>query len=251
MYKIAILVPLCSRNQDWITINDCDFFKILLPSLNNTIEKNRYKYSFYIGIDDNDDFFLKNMEELEFKLSYKDKIIILEDCNHNPAKAWNILYKQAYKDGYDYFYQIGSDVKLVSPLWTTYFIDILKKHNNIGICGGVEQKYWLERTLINKIGIIENAFFSRKHYEIFSTLFNTNFKNWFIDDHITRSYGKYAFICPNILYVNQNRILVSNKNNNKRYIIDINAKDILMKNVSEWVNILKHNGIDVGPVFTD
>ena len=44
---------------------------------------------------------------------------------------------------------------------------------------------------------------------------------------------------------------MSNKDNNKRYIIDINGKNILMENVNNWVNILKHNGIDVGPIFKD
>lgn len=249
MIKVAILIPLCSRNQKWDNIDEIDFIKIFLPSFHRTKEKD-YRYIFYLGIDDNDTFFNRYREDLEYKLGYKDRIIILEGCNHNPARAWNILYKEAYRDNCDYFYQVGSDVQLLSPKWTSYFINVLKKHKNVGITGGVERRYWIERAIVNQLAILENVFLSRKHYEFFSSLFYPEFKNWFIDDHITRSYGKYAFICPNILYNNVNRILPSNRNDgNRRYNTDIVEKERLNKAVVEWATILKRGKIEIGPVY--
>ena len=92
MIKVAILIQLCSRNQKWNNIDEIDFIKIFLPSFHRTKEED-YRYIFYLGIDDNDTFFNRYREDLEYKLGYKDRIIILEGCNHNPARAWNILYR--------------------------------------------------------------------------------------------------------------------------------------------------------------
>ena len=60
------------------------------------------------------------------------KIISLpaKKTNENPCQAWNILYKNAYNDGFDYFYQVGSDIRHEVKNWDSYFITLMKKHDN-------------------------------------------------------------------------------------------------------------------------
>ena len=49
---------------------------------------------------------------------------------------WNILFKKAYDDNYDYFYQCGDDIEFNnSKQIFDLSIENLKKKNNIGVSG--------------------------------------------------------------------------------------------------------------------
>ena len=214
--NIGILISLCSRKQNWENIYDIDFFNIFLPFFYGSIS-NKHNYKFYIGIDENDKFLMDNRENIGKCLNDDDKIIIIsKDLNKKPYQIWNKLLDYAI-DECEYFYQVGSDIGHITKSWDNYFINILKQNNNLGICGGVDKRFWLERVTRNQNGILENVFFHKTHYEIFGRFMNPQFNHWFGDDYISQLYREHnsTFICSNHLYINTNR--VGNQNENNRY----------------------------------
>ena len=220
---IGLLVSLCSRNQKYSTLGHADFFRWLLPSFYDTFEPDKFDYKFFIGYDNDDTFFIENQKNLKKRLGKHCTITVLEGCKKNPCKAWNILLQKNI-DKADYFYQIGSDIKLMSQGWSSYFVNLLRKNQNLGVCGGVDKSYWFARVLQNQNGIIENAFFHKTHYKIFGSIFNNDFKTWFSDDYITRIYmiNNCCYLSPNILFRNMNR--VGQVEYNDRYEPDTDIK---------------------------
>jgi len=234
---IGLLITLCSRNQKYITLGHADIFTWLLSSFFETYEPDKFNYKFLIGYDDDDEFYIKNHDYLKKRIGESGTITILEGCQKNPCKAWNILL-QKNCDLADYFYQVGSDIKLLSKGWSSYFVNLLKKNRNVGICGGVDKQYWLARIIQNQNGIIENAFFHKTHYEIFGSIFNNEFKTWFSDDYITRIYmiNECCYLSPNILFRNMNR--VGQQDYNDRYDPDTKIKD-------KWLDIANKDSIKI------
>jgi hypothetical protein len=198
--SIAVLVPMCSRNQNWNCVEDCYFMRCFLPSFERT-KSNAYKYHIYLGIDDDDDFFLRHEQHLTQRGI---SIHRLHECQHAPAKAWNQLFEIAIKGDHDYFFQIGDDVILQSRKWTERFIEVLQSHDNRGVVGPCHPfNFWM-RKKANKDPVIENAFVHRKHYDTFGYLFPPEIKNWFCDDWITQVYKPVcAYTCEDIIVQNQ------------------------------------------------
>jgi hypothetical protein len=227
MEKIGILIPLCSRNQTWKEVRDIDFFNCFQAFFYSSIS-NKFDYRFYLAIDENDKFLMDNLDGIKMKLhSTKDSVHIMpKRLNKNPYGIWNELLEKA-KDECDYFYQVGSDIMHLTKHWDSYFVNQLKKNNNIGFIGGCDKQFWLERGLRHIDQIIENVFFHKTHYEIFGRFIHPNFKTWFGDDFLSQIYREVnsTFICPTILYLNQNRVGDDNKNN--RYEPD-------MSNDKKW-----------------
>lgn len=207
MQTIGILIPLCSRNQKWQNVYDIDFFNNFLPYFYSTIS-NKFNYRFYLAIDENDKFLNENLEDIKKCLHKNDKIIKApKSYNGNPYGIWNLLLEEA-KDECEYFYQCGSDIQHITKCWDNYFVNVLKKNNNIGIAGGVDKHFWLERVFRNQNGILENVFFHKTHYEIFGRFMNPKFKSWYGDDYISQIYrhNDATFISSNHIYYNSNRV---------------------------------------------
>jgi len=200
--SIAILVPVCSRNQPWTRLEESNIFQYLLPSFQNT-KSPGFRYTFYVGIDDNDAFFLKYVD------TFRERgfdVTILTDCNHRPATAWNILFAKAIEQPHDYFFQIGDDVVIETPGWTEKFIEDLKTKE---ITGPRNQINYLQRVANGKLPVIENAFVTRKHWDRFGYFFHPSIRNWYCDDWITRVYNS----------VECEGVYVQNKTVDQRYDI--------------------------------
>ena len=226
---IALLVPVCSRNQTYTSIEDTPFMKYLYPSFKNTIEDG-YIYTFYIGYDD-DDVFYENNNVIEGIQLHK-----LTDCQHAPATAWNKLADISFNSEikHDYFFQIGDDVVLETPGWTSHFISRLKDNNNVGIVGPCHINNLVGRQQQGKPFVIENAFVSRKHLETFGYFFHPLIKNWYCDDWITRIYD-HSFSEIQVNYTCKNAVMdryrVENPLNISEYILEgqktLNSRRVL------------------------
>lgn len=207
--KIAFLVPLCSRNQNYSSLEDTGFYKYLLP----TFEKTRspgYEYVFYLGFDDDDVFYQQHRAELERKGF---KTLELKGCQHAPAKAWSQIFKMAYDDGADYFYQLGDDTLLKTPGWTERFIEALQKNGNLGVAGPCDPVNHFNRVRLGRRIILEISFVHRTHWEIHHTFYHPEIKNWYCDDWISEVYRPYGFfLFEDINFTNTNR--------QERYAID-------------------------------
>ena len=153
-------------------------------------ERNELFYSLekhhicFISIDNND-FKLERINHVFLKASkqnqncYERKILIKKvkvvQCNHNGNPAWaqNDAVMEAYIDEMDYFYRINDDTVLLTPDWTTKFVNILRSQDpsNVGVvgpthCGG-------------NTDILTYDFTSEKHIEIFGFHYPRVFANWY------------------------------------------------------------------------
>ena len=226
MTNVALLVATTSNRYK--NVDDLPLFKIFLPSFLKSINTN-YTYIIYIGYDNGDPLYdIKNSEvtnkiinqiaDHNVKLKYHN----YENNVKSPCLIWNNLYKQAYMDGCDYFYQLGDDILFISNGWTDIFIDALKNSSvgtDIGVVGG-----W-DINICKGLPIrLTQAFVSRKHYEIFGYLYPEVFKNWFSDDWITYVYQKYNLtICKHIT--------LKNSGGHERYVVDHSAEHIFKEEI--------------------
>ena len=178
-HKIALLI-LCTSNKrdNWKSIKDSYFYNLTLKTflINRSLE---HKYIFYIGIDKDDRIFDKKEEQdeiIRFKKVFENidfKFVIMQDIKKgHVTKMWNVLFQQAYNEKCDYFFQCGDDINFKSKNWINDAINILKKHNNIGLTGPIN----------NNFRILTQAFVSRKHMEIFGWFFPEQIINWCCDD---------------------------------------------------------------------
>lgn len=184
--NVSILIPVCSRNQTYLCFEDTPFMKKFYPSFLAT-KSSSFEYKIYIGYDDDDIFYIENINKFK---SITENLICLSNCQHAPAKAWNVLAEKAYHTS-DYLFQIGDDVVLETPGWTDHFINRLVCNNNIGVVGPCNMVNYLQRKNGGRPAVIENAFVSVKHVQIFGYFFHPSIKNWYCDDWISRIYDQY------------------------------------------------------------
>ncbi len=191
--KIAILIPVCSRKQEWTDLSETYLMNASIPSLRATMSPN-HEYTIYIGVDDDDEFFLSRKDELP------GKVVILSDCRNAPAHAWNKLFEIAVFDGNDYFFQMADDVVLETSGWTERFIEALLDNNNCGVVGPIHPENYYPRVADGGNGVIENAFVHSTHRQLFGYFFPWEIKNWYCDNWITEVYkNELSLICTDII----------------------------------------------------
>ena len=174
--KIGLLIPSTSNGRDWTSIKESYLYNLTFKTFLLTQDPD-HEYVFYIGIDKGDKIYdteQKN-ELLRFKMIYKniDVKFIYMDCRKGfLTRMWNILFKQAYDEGCNYFYQCGDDIQFHTKGWVNDSITTLSRNKNIGITGPVN----------NNNFILTQVFVSRVHMEIFGYFFPEEIVNWGCDD---------------------------------------------------------------------
>jgi len=219
-YKIALLIPSTSKGRpQWKSMKDSYLYNLTTKTFLQTFN-NEHQYTFYIGIDDDDRIYsnITEQEELKrFSLIFKNiqfKFISMTGIKKGHLTVmWNRLFKKAYDDGYDYFYQTGDDINFKTKNWVNDSINVLKRNNNIGLTGP-----WN-----NNGRILTQAMVSRKHMEIFGWFFPKEILNWCCDDW-------YNLVYQPDYFFPLNNHFCSNDGGAERYIIDNNPnfKDRLM-----------------------
>jgi len=211
-YKIALLVSTTGRGIE--SIDELPILNILIPSLIKSKvhadNLDKVEFVLYIGYDENDPLY----DNEEVLLIIKNKInSIIKDSTikdstikinvnyykyHNDTKSpvliWNHLFKQAYQDQCDYFYQLGDDIEFINKYWLEHFIHRLKTNSipDFGAVGPVE---------VDNLAIITQSFVSRTHYDIFGYYFPPTFKNWFCDNWIDNVYNYFCSVMLNSIYL--------------------------------------------------
>ena len=184
-FKVAILIPSTTKERPWKNIEETDLYKISLKSFLLTYDK-EHRYTYYIGIDDNDTIYSKDTEQKKlhrFVSVMKNvslQFISMKDITKGHLTAmWNRLFHKAYHDDCDYFYQCGDDIQFLNKGWVSKSIKLLQLYHNLG-CTGPQDKM--------QSRIHTQSFVSRKHYEIFKFYFPPEIINWFCDDWMTKVY---------------------------------------------------------------
>ena len=181
--KVAFLVPSTTRKRPWRKMEDTYLYKIFGQSFIRTVSED-IEYTIYINIDANDPIYTKTIEKNKFIALIGEKATIKFISDGHISKGyltqmWNYLFRLAYKDGNDYFYQCGDDIMFQNIDWLSECIEQFKKQNDVGICGPISPPNYriLTQTLV-----------SRKHWEIFGFYFPPQIKNWWCDDWINCVY---------------------------------------------------------------
>ena len=184
-FNFAVLIPATARDSDYWNFEDSDLYQTM-KSFYETCD-NQHLYTFFIGIDKNDWFYQdskikdqifkfisdkpkSSVQFIEFDKSFKNDI----------AGMWTKLYKEAYNN-YDYFVQVGSDIKFLDKGWVEDAIKIFAENNNLGVVGFQD----FGRQQINKDDkLFTQTIVTKQHFEIFGFYFPPEIKNWGCDDWI-------------------------------------------------------------------
>jgi len=188
--RIGILIPTTSKGRsEWNTIVDTYLFKYTMKTFLQT-RSPQHHYTFYIGVDNDDRVFsMPANRQLVYQLkadypktSYKFISMAGAEKGHL-TKMWNILFRYAYDQGCDYFFQCGDDINFKSKYWVDDAICVLEKNNNVGVTAPICVAEKLQQPKI-----LTQSFVSRKHMEIFGWYFPESIVNWFCDNWINDVY---------------------------------------------------------------
>lgn len=190
--KIGLLIPCTSKNRNWVTYLDSYLYYLTLKTFLNTYDK-EHSYVFYIGIDRGDKIyddriqcenikrFVSVMKNVSINFNYMDGI----EKGHL-TKMWNSLFRTAYDDGCDYFFQCGDDISFRTKGWVNECIKTISSAKDLGMSGPIN----------NNPYILTQTFVSRKHMDIFGYYFPEEIINWYCDDWINEVYKKKGLFFP-------------------------------------------------------
>lgn len=203
--KIAFLIPSTTRKRPWRKMEETYLYKIFGQSFIRTASDD-IEYTIYINIDADDPVYCKTEERNKFisLIGGNAKIKFISDGYISKGyltQMWNYLFRLAYDDGNDYFYQCGDDIVFQNIDWLSECIEQLKKQKDIGTCGPINppNNRILTQTLV-----------SRKHWEIFGFYFPPQIKNWWCDDWINYIYSPH--------YIKKmDHLIAANKGGKPRY----------------------------------
>lgn len=189
MQKLAFLIPTTSRGRDWVHFEQSYLFEFTLKHFIKVNQENISIY-IYLGIDKSDDLYnnekiLEKIKEYCRTVKVNLEIIIFDNIKAGHlTEMWNVLYKKAYEDGIDYFYQCGDDIVFNDEKWISECIKALKENNDIGVVGPKN---------VDDNRILTQSMVSRKHMEIFGYYFPPIIKNWYCDNWISDVYKPVYF----------------------------------------------------------
>jgi hypothetical protein len=191
--KIGLLIPSTSKGRDnWKMYKDTYLYSSTLKTFLLTYDK-EHEYIFYIGIDKGDRIYdddhskekflqyAKIMKNISIQFIYMDGI-----KKGHLTVMWNRLFKIAYDDNCDYFFQCGDDIEFNTKNWVNDCIKTLKQSNNVGLTGPIN----------NNSRILTQSFVSRKHMELFGYYFPEEIINWYCDNWYNDIYKKINHFYP-------------------------------------------------------
>eukprot|EP00750_Incisomonas_marina_P031348 INCI802.1.p1 GENE.INCI802.1~~INCI802.1.p1 ORF type:complete len:751 (+),score=130.50 INCI802.1:241-2253(+) len=172
-------------------------FKVLLPSLANTVEPG-FEYRVYVGVDSGDSFYDNDKNEKEI-LQWFDKhvatkatilgahvslkVILFVNKDHKPGPAFNKACKAAYDEGADYMYRVNDDSEFRTTFAKPYIAELENRcPPNVGVTGPTCHE--------GNTHILTHDFTHRHHMEIFKgQYYPVELTDWWLDDWITHIYG--------------------------------------------------------------
>lgn len=195
--KIGLLIPCTSKGRDWKSMRETYLFNYTIKTFIETLTYG-HEYVIYVGYDADDAIFSKKEEQNYLRIveRYYKHVSFRFIELHEPAgyltKIWNRLFRQAYDEGCDYFFQCGDDIFFRTNGWIQDCIDTLLEHDNVGLTG--------PDNLNGRI--LTQSFVSRKHMDIFGKYFPESIINWGCDDWYNWVYEGYLYklsghICTN------------------------------------------------------
>lgn len=208
--KIGLLIPSTSNNREWNSLKESYLYNLTFKTFLLTHDP-AHEYIIYIGIDRGDKIYDDAQQQdlfFRFKLIYKNiscRFIYIDADKGHLTKMWNQLFRLAYDEGCEYFYQCGDDIKFTTKGWINDSITMLQSNKNIGITGPTN----------NNNFILTQVFVSRVHMEIFNYFFPETILNWGCDDWYNAVYKPDYYFPLKDHYC-------SNEGGSPRYVVNNN-----------------------------
>lgn len=175
----CLLIPVTSRNRNWIIDKDSYLISILLDSLLK-IDISKINLRFYIGYDSDDKFYIENIYSIKktFEQCLDCRFFYYSFLNEKKSCVyiWNKLFSESIlKNDNDYFFQLGDDIKFIDKNIFNEIEELfLSKKDNVLV--------WPLDS--NNQNIPTQSVVSRNHYKIFGYYFEPTIENWYCDDWI-------------------------------------------------------------------
>jgi len=174
--NVVFIIPTTSRNRDYKNIDEIPLINTLYPSLQNL---DITKYTFVVGIDDDDVFFNENINKLKAALPKNFHFHILNNFDKSYVCIVNQLGQIAIeKYNADYIYVFADDLTLYTLDFIDDFIKYFKK-NGISLGHAIDA---------NNSSLCTHPFIHRKHIDYLGYLYPSTIRNHYCDDWIHKLY---------------------------------------------------------------
>ena len=197
---VSIAAPSRSR-ESWNNLDDTEVVNSLIPSLVRTItdlERSRFRFRLYLSVDDDDIFWKAQREKIQLRAPawLKTEVLVFEKSYGGKAPdlvfkiPFNQMMRKVYSDGADFMVRINDDTEFGSSDWVTKGIAMLASYDPpfVGVVGAIEKN---TKGIYSPPDLLPHDFTHRVHMDIFKRAYYPEvFSNWYIDDWITRVYGK-------------------------------------------------------------
>jgi len=225
--KVVFIIPSTSRNMNYENVASCSLINILYESLKKL---DISRYTFIIGIDDDDEFYNKNIDELKSTLPNNFHFHFLNNYDKSYVCIVNQLADIAIKQ-YDaeYLYVFADDLKVYELDYINKFIEWFKQHDNLSLGWGIDE---------GNHRICTHPFLSKNHVNYLGYFYPSTIKNWYCDDWVTSVYEKLNRVVKSDKSVIHNAIIATDVN---RYNIVNIEKEKMDQLVNDAVNILSNH----------
>jgi len=194
-FKVGMLVPMTSRGRDWKSLEDSYFLNHSFPTVIKSNRRdsmlNMIDIHWYLAVDEGDLIYSKENLLKSVVNEKPDHLHIFSwpmEVSGNICELWNRLFKEAFKDGCSYFYQMGDDIYFYPSCsfnWIMSSIECLQMHSNIGVTGPVSHRTVLKLT---------QCFVHRNHGLIFGmNFFPSGYRNYGVDEWSNYVYQPHHF----------------------------------------------------------
>lgn len=181
------LIAICAATHsksNWRSLDDTTLKKLLIPSIERTIsssDRSKYDFHLYLAADHDDDFWLKNKNNVKTPLWLTVHIGFYEVATHKIP--FNPMMRAAYTDGAEYMVRINDDSEFITPNWVSKGVNKLASYDppNVGMVGPNCRE--------GNTKIMTHDMVHRTHLDIFENYYPEVFSAWWIDDWISKVYG--------------------------------------------------------------
>lgn len=186
-----VAIVICTRSiANWTSVNSTNLHSTLIPSVQKTIttdERDNFSFEFVVGFDTGDAFWemQKNRKDLQLASDLPISFVSIPKKKDRPFQIpFNQVCRATYEYGADYIVRVNDDSEFFTSKWATKAIKRLSEYSppNVGVVG--------PNCRDGKSFILTHDFVHRTHLDIFKDYYPNEFDNWWIDDWITKVYGK-------------------------------------------------------------
>lgn len=233
MSNIVFLIPCTSRNCDYKTVDDSMLYQIFYESVKK-FDVTRYK--FIVGFDDNDEFYLREINNLKKILPDNFYFYFYNNYDKSYSCVVNQLANTAIiQFDAEFLHLVADDLYIYNLDYIDVFSKFIKSNNNIGLGQPVDKtsiKFNHESAFDRQFGICTHPFVHVNHVKYLGYFIPPQIKNWFCDNWITQVYRKLNKFLVTCNYVIENKI------DSGRYDISIVKKEDLNKFVDDAIKTI-------------